>query len=68
VNAEQTSSIFYIDSGTVTFSGLTITNGKNTEGGGIDNSGGTVTVSDCAVSGNTADFSGGAAGSTTTAR
>jgi hypothetical protein len=51
-------SIFNIQSGTVTISGLTITNGKESHGGGIYNAG-NLTLINCTVSGNTADYGGG---------
>jgi hypothetical protein len=44
---------------TVTLSGLTITNGSATLGGGIFNDGGTLTVSDCVLEGNSALRGGG---------
>ena len=48
---------------TVTISGLTITNGNVTSGrgGGISNAHGTLTLSHCTVSGNSADYGGGIA-------
>ena len=39
---------------TVTINGLTITNGTGVAGGGIKNDGGTLTVNNCAISGNSA--------------
>jgi hypothetical protein len=53
-------SILQIDSGTVAISGLTLTNGNlaNDAGGGIAN-GGTLTLSNCTLSGNTAYAGGG---------
>ncbi len=45
--------IFEITSGTVSLSGLTIANGNATFGGGIENQG-TLTVSDCSFTGNSA--------------
>ena len=44
---------------TVTISGLTISNGNSNLGGGIWNSGGTLMLSNCILSGNTATSSGG---------
>jgi CSLREA domain-containing protein len=49
---------FNITGGTVSISGLTITNGKAGNGGGISNSG-TLTISNCTVSGNLATSAGG---------
>src|SRR5437667_2135866 len=57
VDGNATSSVFQIGTGeTVTISGLTIRNGHSgTRGGGIDNeSGSTVNITNCTVSGNTA--------------
>jgi hypothetical protein len=52
INGNATSSVFYIGSGTVTISGLTITNGSNgSQGGGID-SAGTLTITNSTLSGN----------------
>ena len=56
--------IFEVDSGTVAISGLTIANGYNLGGSGGGISAPTantvdLTVNDCAISGNTADFGGG---------
>ena len=57
--------IFTVSAGTtglVSFSGLTISNGSATRGGGIINSSGTVNVTDCALSGNAADSDNGLGG------
>ena len=53
--------IFFIDDADVTISGLTITNGNVTNGfgGGINILNGTLTLSDCTVSGNAAESGGG---------
>lgn len=59
VNGGGVGSVFTINSGTVTLSGLTITNGSAAEGGGIFNNGGTLTVSNSSISGNTAGYEGG---------
>ena len=62
VDGNAQSRVFYINPGkTVTISGLTITNGNvtNDSGGGIYNDGGTLAVSDCTVSGNSASYGGG---------
>jgi predicted outer membrane repeat protein len=50
--------VFNISSGTVSISGLTIANGNNTDGGGIDNAG-TLTVTNDIFSGNSASGNGG---------
>jgi hypothetical protein len=44
--------IFNIGQFNVTISGLTITNGKNVNGGGIQNNGGNLTIANCAISDN----------------
>jgi len=66
VNGNAASRVFHINPGkTVTISGLTITNGHaggifpDDAGGGIYNDHATLTVSSCAVTGNSADFGGG---------
>jgi N-acetylneuraminic acid mutarotase len=62
VNANAMSRVFHIASGgTVTISGLTITNGNATKdyGGGIYSDHSTLTMDNCRVSGNTADIGGG---------
>src|SRR6185369_597111 len=52
--------VFWIAAGnqTVQISGLTISNGNFPIGGGIFNNGGTLTVTDCTLSGNTSDDGG----------
>ena len=52
-------SVFTIDSSTVTFQGLTITDGDADRGGGINNFGGTVTLTHSAITDNTARYTGG---------
>jgi hypothetical protein len=62
VNGNGASRLFFIGSGqTVSISGLTITNGLETSGygGGIYNDHATLTVSNCAISGNSAGSAGG---------
>ena len=60
VNAGGTSRVFQVDSGvTASISGLTITGGSAGNGGGLANYGGTTTLTDCTVSGNTAGSGGG---------
>jgi predicted outer membrane repeat protein len=59
VSGQDSSGVFAINRGVqADLSGLTITGGHASVGGGIDNSGG-LTIDDCVVSGNTADSSGG---------
>jgi hypothetical protein len=71
-NIINTTRIFEIDSATVTLSGLTISNGRGRasatsddfydgQGGGILNRYGTLTISDCTLSANTAYYGGGVA-------
>lgn len=59
VSGGGTSGVFQVDHGvTAALSGLTITDGLNTEGGGVLN-GGTTTLADCTITGNSADTFGG---------
>jgi hypothetical protein len=58
VNGTGSSSVFTVDSGTVTISGLSIENGGSGPGGGIENDG-SLTVLDSTVSGNSAEVGGG---------
>ena len=61
VNGQNSSRVFEVAAGTTaTISGLSIENGKASgSGGGILIDGGTVTISDCALTGNTSGFNGG---------
>ncbi len=60
VRGNNTFGIFNITAGNVTFDGLTITNGRGVNGGGISNNGaGALTVTNSNVSGNTATNWGG---------
>ena len=60
VDGNAQSRVFYVNPGTtVTISGLTITNGHVTEGGGVLNLAGALTLSDCIISGNSAYIGGG---------
>ena len=62
VDGNAQSRVFYVNLGkTVTVSGLTITNGHvaNDIGGGIYNDGATLTITNCALDGNSADYGGG---------
>ncbi len=66
VSGNNASRVFRIDSGvTASISGLTVTGGRATgsgnarDGGGLYNVGGTLSLTDCTVSGNTAAFRGG---------
>lgn len=70
INGAGKSGVFVFDSADVFMTNLTITGGSSTVGGGIRNDGGVLTLSNVAVTGNTAtDFGGGIAtrfgGSTT---
>jgi len=58
VNGRGVNSVFTVENGTVTLSGLTVTYGAATVGGGIDN-GGTLTITSSTVSGNYAYYGGG---------
>ncbi|MHB1422721.1 MAG: choice-of-anchor Q domain-containing protein, partial [Gemmataceae bacterium] len=62
ISGNNQSRVFTVDAGAqVSFAALTIEDGNASAsgGGGIDNSGGTVTVSNCTLSGNTASGGGG---------
>jgi hypothetical protein len=60
VNGGGTGTVFTVDSGTVTISGLTVTNGTSPgTGGGIANYGAMLTINSSTVSGNTAEEGGG---------
>src|SRR5262249_1436336 len=64
VDANNRSGIFQVDDGVqVAFTHLTLTHGSTDDGGAIWNAGGTVTVSNCTLSGNSASdkFGGGGA-------
>ena len=59
IDAGGKSSVFVVDSGvTAALSGLTITGGSATAGGGLENFG-TITLTDCTISGNSASSFGG---------
>ncbi|XPM55128.2 MAG: DUF4347 domain-containing protein [Leptolyngbya sp. IPPAS B-1204] len=53
ISGSNTSRVFSISSGTVTLSGLTVANGSNASGGGIDNAG-TLSLLNCIVRDNLA--------------
>src|SRR5262249_42205635 len=53
------SRVFYIDEGSAALSGLTITGGSADSGGGPHDKGGTVALTDCTVSDNSATSNGG---------
>jgi hypothetical protein len=59
IDGTHSGTVFTITSGTVTLQYLTIANGSGDTSGGIYNSGGSVTVSNSTVSGNSASFGGG---------
>jgi hypothetical protein len=59
VSGNNASRVFEVDSVQTAIRGLTITGGDSGSGGGIDNVGGTVTITVCRVSGNSADSGGG---------
>ena len=54
VDGNNASRVFHVTAGTVTLSGLTIANGRSGDGGGIFNSG-TITLTNCTLSDNSAD-------------
>src|SRR5207302_6504100 len=57
VDGNHSTRLFYISpSKTVTISGLTVANGKGFPGGGIYNDNGTVTLSNCILTGNLGMF------------
>jgi parallel beta-helix repeat protein len=59
VSGDSLSRVFEVQAGaTVSLSGLTITNGSDSDGGGIFNAG-TLTLTGCTISGNTASSNGG---------
>jgi hypothetical protein len=59
VSGNNASRVFYINQGSASLSGLTITGGNADDGGGLDNNGGTLKLTDATVSGNSATFGGG---------
>jgi hypothetical protein len=63
VSGNNASRVFEVDGVRAALSGLTITGGRSVSfflpGGGLYNSGGTVTIDDCSITGNSAFFSGG---------
>ncbi len=59
INGNNNDAVFYIISGTVNITGLTIYNGKYSEGGGIDLTGGALTLANSVVLSNTALNNGG---------
>ena len=59
INGGGQSGVFYLNGGTASLSGLTITDGNASDGGGLANFGGTANLADCTVSGNLATNNGG---------
>jgi hypothetical protein len=59
INANGTSGVFNITGGNVGLSGMTITGGSATNGGGVANLGGTVTLTNSVVTGNSVSDLGG---------
>jgi hypothetical protein len=61
VSGDATSRVFEVDSVSASISGLTITGGSapGSNGGGLYNNDGTVTIADCSISGNSAGTGGG---------
>jgi parallel beta-helix repeat protein len=72
VSGNDASQVFDIEGGSVAISGLTVSGGENpaaVDGGGLENDGGSLTLTDCTVSDNAATVGGGlftVAGGTTT--
>ncbi|MGH2272852.1 LamG-like jellyroll fold domain-containing protein [Anaerohalosphaeraceae bacterium U12dextr] len=59
IDGSYLGSVIAINSGTVTIEGVTITNGHAANGGGVNVTGGTVTLSKCRIIGNVANNYGG---------
>jgi hypothetical protein len=59
ISGNNASRVFFINYGSASLSGLTITGGSASNGGGLYNESGTVTLSNCTVSGNSATNGGG---------
>ena len=60
ISGNNASRVFQVDGGvTASISGLTITGGSDSNGGGLDNYGGNLTMTGCTVSGNSAGSYGG---------
>ncbi len=68
VSGNNASRVFYLKGGSASLSGLTVTGGKTADGlngGGLDNNGGTATLTNCTVSGNFSGTGGGVGGTVT---
>ena len=62
ISGNNASRVFKVDSGvTASISGLTITGGSASNGGGLANYGGNLTLTNCTLSGNSASYGGGVA-------
>ena len=59
VSGNHASRVFYMNGGSAYLSGLTVSQGSAYSGGGLYNNGGTITLTDCTVSGNSASGNGG---------
>jgi hypothetical protein len=59
INGNNASRVFVLYGTSAALSGLTITGGNATKGGGLYENGGTLTLTDCTVSGNSASIFGG---------
>ena len=59
ISGNDASRVFLINYGSAALSGLTITGGSASTGGGLYNKSGTATLTDCTVSGNSANNGGG---------
>ena len=60
IDAQHHSGLFTVGGATLALNGLTLANGSNSNGGALDVEMGTATLTDCALTGNTAATSGGA--------
>ena len=59
ISGNKASQVFDIKGGSAALSGLTITGGSANSGGGLDDEGGTVSLTNCAITGNAAAAQGG---------
>ena len=59
VSGDDASRVFDVEKGSAALSGLTVSGGMADNGGGLYNNGGTLSLTDCTVSGNSASADGG---------
>jgi len=62
VNGTSNNHVFSVTTGTVVIADLTLSNGRSVSGGGVQLSGGALTLSNCVVSGNSANTNSGSGG------